>query len=72
MNSPDYHEKVQIGGNRIKNTMSNITNYAKKAPNLPFTEYDFTNCTARPSSSLNWAGSNGCYRSMNWQLALVW
>ena len=41
MNSPDYHEKVQIGGNVSKNTMSNKTNFAEKAPNLPFTEYDF-------------------------------
>ena len=41
MNSPDRRGKAQIGGNVSKNTMSNITNFAEKASNLPFTEYDF-------------------------------
>ena len=40
-NSSEHRRKVKIGGIEQKVCMAKIRNFAKIAPNLPFTEYDF-------------------------------
>ena len=40
-NSSNRPRKAKIGGIKVKDNMSKITNFAEIAPNLPFTEYDF-------------------------------
>lgn len=74
MNSPDRRGKAQIGGDCIKNTMSNITNFAEKAPNLSFTEYDFYELyretfeqseLGRFKRLLPLSGGRGCRKTLN-------
>ena len=40
-NSSNRPRKAKIGGIKVKDNMSKITNFAEITPNLPFTEYDF-------------------------------
>ena len=41
MNSPKRHGKAQFGGIAKKLAMSKVQNFAKIAPNIPFTEFNF-------------------------------